>query len=72
MPASPFLTRGIRRVPALEASLLLLLEPVSNGLLTWAVHGEQPGSFALGGSALILAATAARVAMRESRSPALR
>ncbi len=53
-----FLTRGLRRVPALEASLLLLIEPVLNPLWAWWLHGERPGGWALAGGALILTATA--------------
>ncbi len=52
-----FLTRGVRDVPALEVSLLLLLEPVANAIWAWLVHGEQPGAWSLAGGTLILAAT---------------
>lgn len=52
-----FLARGLRSVPALEASLLLLLEPVLNPLWAWLVHGERPGRWALVGGAAILTAT---------------
>jgi drug/metabolite transporter, DME family len=55
-----FLSRGMSRVPALEASLLLLLEPVLNPVWSWLVHGEAPGRWALTGGAIILVATAAR------------
>jgi DME family drug/metabolite transporter len=56
------LVRGIRGVPALEASLLLLLEPVLNPIWAWLVHGEAPGQWALVGGAIIMAATTARTA----------
>ncbi|UCF66411.1 MAG: DMT family transporter [Acidobacteriota bacterium] len=56
------LTRGLGRVPAIEASLLLLLEPVLNPLWSWIVHHEQPGGWSLAGGALILTATLAHVA----------
>ena len=36
------LIEGLRGVPALEASLLLLLEPVLNPVWAWMVHGERP------------------------------
>jgi drug/metabolite transporter (DMT)-like permease len=52
------LTRGMERVVAMEASLLLLVEPVFNPLWTFLVHGERPGAFALAGGAVILGATA--------------
>ncbi len=53
-----FLTRALTRVPAFEASLLLLLEPVLNPIWAWLAHGERPGGWSLAGGALILAATA--------------
>lgn len=55
-----FLTRGVVRVAAFEASLLLLMEPVLNPVWTWLAHGEQPGPQALAGGALIIVATAIR------------
>jgi drug/metabolite transporter (DMT)-like permease len=48
-----FLSRGLRLLPALEVSVLLLLEPVMNPLLTWAVHGEAPSMQALAGGAVL-------------------
>jgi len=56
------LVTGIRGVPALEASLLLLLEPVLNPIWAWLVHGEAPGQWALVGGAIIMMATTARTA----------
>lgn len=53
-----FLTRGVRRVTALEVSLLLLLEPVLNPLWALLVHGERPGPWAAVGGAIIILATA--------------
>lgn len=57
-----FLIRGLRQVTALEASLLLLLEPVLNPIWAWLVHGERPGSWSLTGGAVILLATLAKSA----------
>jgi drug/metabolite transporter (DMT)-like permease len=56
------LTRALGRVPALEASLLLLIEPVLNPIWTWLLHGEAPGAWAVVGGSLILGATAVRTA----------
>ena len=53
-----FLTAGVRRLPAMETSLLLLVEPVFNPVWAWWLHGEQPGRWAIVGGALILGATA--------------
>jgi DME family drug/metabolite transporter len=58
------LTRGLRRVPAVEVSLLLLAEPVLNATWVWIVLGEEPGFWSLVGCALILIATYFRVAVR--------
>lgn len=52
-----FLTRAIPRVTALEASLVLLLEPVLNPVWAWLLHGETVTGWALVGGAVILAAT---------------
>lgn len=50
------MTRGIRGVPAVEASMLLLLEPALNPIWAWVVHGEEPGLLPIVGGAVILAA----------------
>jgi drug/metabolite transporter (DMT)-like permease len=52
--------RGLRGVTAVEASLLMLLEPVLNPIWTYLVAGERPGPWALAGGAVVLAATAWR------------
>jgi DME family drug/metabolite transporter len=54
------LSSGIGGVPALEASLLLLLEPVLNPVWAWLVHGEMPTGWALIGGAIIMVATTVR------------
>jgi len=46
---------ALKRVPAFEASLLFLVEPVFNPVWTWMMHGEVPGTLPLVGGALILA-----------------
>ncbi len=51
------LTRGLRRVPAFEASIILLVEPVLNPIWAWLIHGERPSHWALAGGAIILSAT---------------
>jgi drug/metabolite transporter (DMT)-like permease len=59
------LTSAIRHLPALEVSLLLLIEPVLNPTWTWIFRGEQPGVWTIAGGAIILAATGVR-ALREA------
>lgn len=56
--AYALLASGIRHVTALEASLLLLIEPALNPLWAWLVQGERPGTASIAGGALILGATA--------------
>jgi drug/metabolite transporter (DMT)-like permease len=48
---------GLRGTPALEASLLVLLEPVLNPVWTFLFAGERPGPWALAGGGIILLAT---------------
>ena len=58
MFAYVFLTAAMRVLPALEVSLLLLIEPVLNPIWTWMIRGERPGTYTLIGGAIIIAATA--------------
>ena len=53
-------TRALALIPALEASLILLIEPVLNPVWAWIVHGERPGPWALLGGAIILGATTSK------------
>jgi drug/metabolite transporter (DMT)-like permease len=55
-------TTGLQGTPAVEASLLALLEPVLNPIWTFLLAGERPGPWAVAGGAVILAATAWRTA----------
>jgi DME family drug/metabolite transporter len=67
-------SRALRRLPALEVSLLVLLEPVLNPLWTWATLGERPTLLASAGGALMVVALAAKALFdrvpREPRAPA--
>jgi drug/metabolite transporter (DMT)-like permease len=60
-------SRGLLGTPAVEASLLVLLEPVLNPIWTFLAMGERPGPWALAGGAIVLGATAWRAV-----APALR
>lgn len=53
-------SRGISGTPAIEASLLVLLEPVLNPIWTFLFAGERPGPWAIAGGAVVLGATAWR------------
>jgi len=48
------LTRSVKVVPAFQASVLLLVEPVFNPIWSWVFHGERPTGLALTGGFLIL------------------
>lgn len=61
------LSAGIRHVPALEASVLLLLEPALNPVWSWLAHGETPGRWSIAGGLLILGATTLRT-FRDGRA----
>ncbi len=52
-----FLTTAMGAVPALEASLLILVEPVFTPLWSSWVHDEIPGPWAVTGGARIIAVT---------------
>lgn len=60
------LTSAIRHVPALDASLLLLLEPVLNPIWTWLLRGERPEGWAIVGGGVIIFATALKALSDES------
>lgn len=49
--------KGLTHTPAVEASLLVLLEPVLNPIWAWLFAGERPGPWAITGGAIILVAT---------------
>jgi drug/metabolite transporter (DMT)-like permease len=54
---------GIKQTLAVEASLLILLEPVLNPVWTFILAGERPGPWALVGGGIILLATAWRTVL---------
>lgn len=49
--------KGLRDVPAVEASLLVLLEPVLSAVWAYLFASETPGPYALTGGLIILSAT---------------
>lgn len=55
-----FLTTAMRELPALQVSLLLLVEPVLSPAWTWLVRGEEPGAWVIAGGIVIVCATAAQ------------
>lgn len=63
-----FLTKAMTHVPALEAALLLFVEPVLSPLWAWLIHGETPGTWSLLGGGVILGATVVNAALGSRRS----
>jgi drug/metabolite transporter, DME family len=52
--------RGVRQVPAAEASLISMLEPVCNPIWVLLGTGERPGPWSVAGGAIVLGAVALR------------
>ena len=63
-------SKGLKRLPALEVSLLVLLEPVLNPLWTWFATGERPSALASAGGAIMVVALAARVVLQRPEKTA--
>ncbi|MGH7581230.1 MAG: DMT family transporter [Gemmatimonadales bacterium] len=61
-------TRALTTIPALEASLILLIEPVLNPVWAWIFQGERPNAWALIGGGVILGATTIR-AVLDAQTP---
>ena len=66
----PLRDSGLSAIPALEASLILLIEPALNPLWAWVFQGERPGPWALLGGALILGATTIKAMLTRARAAA--
>ena len=64
------LSSAIRHLPALEISLLLLLEPVLNPVWTWIIRHEEPGRWTIVGGAVIVGATMIKLLVDASRPEA--
>lgn len=60
-------TSALRHVPAIEASLMLLVETAFNPLWAWLLLGEVPAALALVGGGLIVTATI----LQAARSPSM-
>src|SRR3954470_14851514 len=58
--------RGLRSVPAAEASLISMLEPTLNPVWVYFGTGERPGPGAMAGGAIVLAAVSVRTFAKPS------
>jgi drug/metabolite transporter (DMT)-like permease len=67
--AYALLAPATRHVPALETSLLLLLEPALNPIWAWAINGERPGAWSLAGGAVIMLSTTVMAWLDSRRQP---
>jgi drug/metabolite transporter (DMT)-like permease len=57
--------RGVRLVPAAEASLISMLEPVLNPVWVAIFWGERPGAWSIAGGAIVIAAVALRTVLQD-------
>ena len=57
--AYAWVVRAMPHVPAVQASLILMIEPALNPWLAFLVHGERPHALVLAGGALIVGTVAA-------------
>ncbi len=60
--------KGLRRVPAAEASLLSMLEPLFNPVWVFLGTGERPGPLAIAGGAVVIGAVALRTLLAQRTS----
>lgn len=68
--AYALLVRAMPLVPAVQASLLLMIEPALNPVIAFAVHGERPHVLALLGGVLIVSAVLAGSVLGRRRAAA--
>ncbi|MFN0095495.1 MAG: DMT family transporter [Dehalococcoidia bacterium] len=61
-------TAGIARIPAVEAGLVGMLEPVLNPVWVWIFLEEAPGRWAIAGGCVIIAAVTARPFFQNRRT----
>jgi drug/metabolite transporter (DMT)-like permease len=59
--------RGVRKVPAAEASLISMLEPVLNPIWVLIGFAERPGRWAIAGGAIVIAAVLVRTLLPQTQ-----
>ncbi|MBK8101512.1 MAG: DMT family transporter [Planctomycetes bacterium] len=70
--AYSLLVRAMPHVPAVQASLLLMIEPALNPVIAFGVHGERPHVLAIAGGVVIIAAVVLGSVLTARRAPRLR
>lgn len=68
--AYTLLVRAMPQVPAVQASLLLTIEPALSPAIAWAVHGELPHPLGVAGGILILGASLLASLLARRAAPA--
>ena len=58
---------GQKHLPALESSLIAMLEPLLNPVWVYVGYGEKPGLWAIFGGSVILAALVIRMVFMEKK-----
>lgn len=61
-------SKAVGHLSALDASLILLLEPILNPIWVWIFVGEQPNASSLVGGAIVIGAVAARAILKTGRT----
>jgi DME family drug/metabolite transporter len=61
--------RGVRHIPAGEASLVSMLEPVLNPVWVFLGYGEKPGVWTLAGGGIVIAAVVIRTLVPAESTP---
>lgn len=56
-------TSALRHLTALEATVILLIEPALNPVFAWLAHGERPSTWAIAGGVLIIGATTVKAVL---------
>jgi drug/metabolite transporter (DMT)-like permease len=64
-------TYGQRRIPALEGSLISMLEPILNPIWVLLWYGENPSPWSLAGGAIILMALMVRMIYLRKMKPSI-
>lgn len=64
-------TYGIAKIPAIEASLLAMIEPVLNPIWVFLGYGEQPTIYSIAGGLIIVITIVIRTIMAEKKNSGL-